>query len=506
MKFKLFFLCTIIANSILLSENQHIHSSHIAGRWYPHNKTQLQEELDYYFSLAQTHFNIAKNGTICALIVPHAGYAFSGLCAATAYQTIKGSSFDRVIIIGPSHRKNFNGIALPDYQICKTPLGSVSVDTKAIQTILNYNDLFKIIPGIHQSEHSIEIQIPFLQTCLDNFSIIPLAVGILQEKDFKAIVNTIRMLLTQDKKTIIIISSDFIHYGKRFGYTPKLKDVATFDHMAIDAICKKSYQIFEQTIKKTKATICGKAPIKILLQLIQTGIFGNIQCNLTSYYNSAQITASRIGKKIDISKLSQAVPKKSSVSYASFICQSTLTAKEKKILLQHARHAITQKLFPKKTIPKTATITENLKRQSGAFVTIKTKSGKLRGCIGNILTTKPLYKTIPAIAVSSAFHDPRFAPLKKEELANTTISITVLSPPRSIKSYKDIIIGTHGIILEKIINNTKKNAVFLPQVATEQRWNLPETLTHLAQKAGLQKNAWKEGCQFKVFEGFDFSE
>jgi AmmeMemoRadiSam system protein B/AmmeMemoRadiSam system protein A len=551
MKLKSLLLFVLITNnifSLIAAETKIVQNSHLSGSWYPNDKTELKKDLDYYFSLAAKYFKINDDSeNISALIVPHAGHYFSGLCAATAYQTIKKSSFDRVIIIGPSHHANFNGIALPDYAIYRTPTGDIPVDKDAVSKLSSKNSLFKVIPGAHQKEHSIEIQLPFLQSCLDNFSIVPLIVGNLQAQDFKIIAQAISELLNSEslsetKKTLIVISSDFIHYGDRFGYTPTFDNVAKFDNLAIRAILDKSYTEFDAIIKKTKATICGTDPIKILLKIIEIGALGQIECQITSYYNSAQIEKSRNNKQnakldykldekqeikqskkqdskqntmlenkqsekqIDVSKLSQIIETESSVSYAGIICKSKMTLKEERTLLNLARNSITNKLFPDKSLKKDFEITDNLRKKSGAFVTLKTKDGNLRGCIGRITSDEPIYKSIPEIALSSALQDSRFEPLTKSELEKISISITVLTPPHTVNSYKDIIIGKHGIILEKTVNGLTRSAVFLPQVAGEQGWDLAETLENLSEKAGLQKDAWKSGCQFKVFEGFEFSE
>lgn len=530
MKLKSLLLSVFIINSFILSvatETKIIQDAHLSGSWYPSDKTELKKDLDYYFSLANKLFKFPSNDNIIALVVPHAGYYFSGLCAATAYQSIKNSHFDKVIIIGPSHYKNFNGIALPDYDIYRTPMGDIPVDKRAVSNLLNKSSLFKVVPSVHQKEHSIEIQLPFLQSCLNNFLIIPLIIGNLEEKDFKTIAKTINELINnelfnKDKKTLIVISSDFIHYGPSFGYTPAFDDVEKFNKMAISAILDKSFTKFDSIIKKTSATICGKDPIKILLKIIESGALGKVECQVTSYYNSSQIENSRnnnefieknenkvekeSGKQIDISKLSQVSQKKSFVSYASLVCSSKLTPKEERILLNIARNSIANNLFPEKKSKLNFEITDNIKKNHGVFVTLKTKDGNLRGCIGRIISEEPLHKSIAEIALSSAFQDTRFLPLTKNELKNITISITILTPPHYVNSYNDIVIGKHGIILEKTINGLTKSAVFLPQVASEQGWDLAETLNNLSEKAGLQKDAWKNRCQFKIFEGFEFSE
>jgi len=503
------FLCLLLFSSVAIfcsdASTKKIQYAHKAGSWYPADPIQLKKDINYYFALAEKLRPISEDGIVSALIVPHAGYYFSGLCAAQAYLTIKNGSYDRVIVLGPSHKKNFNGIALPDYNEYKTPLGNVLVDKKAVDR-LHKHSLFQVVPGAYQEEHSIEVELPFLQVCLHKFELVPLFVGNLTRQDFKEVAQAVSVLLNDDKKTIIVVSSDFIHYGKRFGYTPSLNDAIKFDSMATDAICSKSYKEFDSVIQTTKATICGKNAIKILLQLIEMGSLGEVACQRVCYYNSAQIEQSYTGKTIDIAKLEQKVSPKSFVSYAGIVFRSKLTKKEQDVLLTLARNAITKKLFPKKKIKdEPFLVTENLKKPAGSFVTIK-KNGRLRGCIGRIISDKPLYEIIPDIAQSSAFNDSRFSPLTKEEFDDISISISVLSPPKIVKSYKNIVLGKHGIILKKTVEGVTKSSVYLPQVAPEQGWNLTQTLESLSQKAGLKKDAWKEGAQFSVFEGFEFEE
>ena len=512
MKLKIFFLCLLITNSVLFCNPANSHKTqkaHLAGSWYPANKVKLTKNLEHYFALANKYFKSKDSYTVSAIIAPHAGYKYSGLCAAAAYQTIKDKSYDRVIILAPAHAQNFYGIALPNVQEYQTPLGTIPVDSQALSILQAQTPLFKTIPDIYQKEHSLEIQLPFLQFCLKNFSLVPLIIGKLSEKDFKTVAKTLKKLLSNNKKTLIIISSDFTHYGERFGYTPSFANAITSDITAVEAILKTSYQEFNSTITKTKATICGKNPIKILLKLIAIGALGSVECTLASYYNSAQIKTKN-NQVTGLSKLSQVTSAKNFVCYAGLVCRSKLSPQEKQVLLKLARNAITEQLLPDKKLDNNFEITENLKTKSGVFVTlhIQTKRGKkLRGCIGNITSNTPLYKLVPKIAQSSAFRDPRFSPITKKELDTITISITVLTPPEPIKSYHDIVIGKHGVTLEKIVDKTKKGAVFLPQVAPGEGWDVPTMLEHLSIKAGLPKDAWQDkDCKFKVFEGFEFGE
>jgi len=477
--FLLSFSCTVAAL---------IERAHLAGSWYPKDKEKLIQDLDQYFSLAAKKFPVKKQQNVNALIVPHAGYRYSGLCAASAYQTIKNKPFERVIIIGPDHGRSFYGIALPDYTSYETPLGLIPADTDAVNMLAQTKTIFKEIPNIWKPEHSVEIQLPFLQASLQNFSIVPLITGKLTEQQFTTAAKQLGKLVNDGKKTLIVVSSDFIHYGKKYRYTPGIENAKKFDTQAIKAIVNESYKDFNEVITKTGATICGKDGIKLLLKAIELNTFGHANCDLVCFYNSKQITGNQLEENF--------------VSYAGIVCASNLTLKEEQALLKLAKLTITEKLFPetKKTtdwfVP-----TKNMEKPLGLFVTLKTKDGKLRGCIGRITTDQPLYKAVQAMAQAAAFHDSRFAPLQKNELPDIKLSITILSAPKPAASYKDIVLGKHGIILEK----DGKTAVYLPQVAKEQKWNRTQTLQSLSQKAGLAKNAWKN-AHFKVFEGFEFGE
>jgi AmmeMemoRadiSam system protein A len=146
-------------------------------------------------------------------------------------------------------------------------------------------------------------------------------------------------------------------------------------------------------------------------------------------------------------------------------------------------------------------VTPAMKQVSGAFVTLH-KNGQLRGCIGEVIAIRPVYKAVMAQAVNAGLNDRRFPPVEQSELDQIDFEVSVLTPPRSVASPSEIVIGTHGIIMKK----GEHTALFLPQVATEQGWDLETTLTHLSQKARLPADAWQEGASFEVFEAIVFGE
>ncbi|MFH0898281.1 MAG: AmmeMemoRadiSam system protein B [bacterium] len=515
------------------------HQAHLSEGWYSQNKSLLNHQINTYFELAQNNFYVeADPAAVKVLIVPHAGCFYSGLCAATAYQTLfenrnlysrdlRNKHINKVIVVAPSHGKFFDGISIPDYTVYKTVLGDIKVDMNAWHNLAR-SAVFKTIPEAHTPEHAIEIQLPFLQKSIENFEIIPLVVGRIKDVDYEEICKKFKEII--DDKTLIVISSDFMHHGASYDYNMFdkniLHQVRYVDSIAYQAIMQKSYAAFNNVIEETRTTICGQDPIKIMLALLAEGIIGKGDFRLTNYYTSAHMAKARQqGELINIKTLLSSADDQdtgNSVSYlgAMYTTQdlsklkkeNQLTGYEQKVLVQLARSVIENEFKPAdQKVPEHLlwpVLSEGVCKPAGAFVTIETKDGQLRGCIGQIASHRPLYETVMRMAKSAAFHDNRFAPLKKEELDKIAFEVTVLGAPERISDLHEIVLGRHGIILSKFANDGSlvTSSVFLPQVPTSFGWNLAQTLEQLSLKAGLGEEGWKEGCQFQVFEGVKIKE
>ncbi len=502
-----------------------VHSAHLSTGWYETNATQLQREIDTYFDQAQRYFPTHLSSIPRALIVPHAGHRYSGLCAATAYQTLldatrqPNTTIKRVIIMAPTHTTFYNGIALPDYTVYRMPNGDIPLDTQAIKKLGKKDKAFGVFPQAHETEHALEIQLPFLQRTIASFQLIPLIVGRLSDEQIFCAAEALKKLLTPD--SLLVISSDFTHHGPSYEYNVFDKNINTnlrhLDTMAIQALTTPSFESFVTMLHQTSATICGQDPLKILLALLETDALGDMQAHLTCYYNSAQLAWAQKDTYNPL-KLFDNPPDKetqSSVSYVGMAYaapssspQDVLTGYEQQALLRLARTIIERAFEGTDKEIELPLISPGLLSTSGAFVTLTTKKGELRGCIGRIITDKPLYSTVASMAQAAAFNDTRFEALRKEELDNIVIDITLLTPPQKVASAYDIMVGQHGVILNKRgeSGNVIASAVFLPQVAREWHWDRTTMLEQLSLKAGLDRDAWKTNCDFEVFEGFEFKE
>lgn len=478
-----------------------IQKSHLENSFYPGNKKLLQKTIRQLAKKASQKFNAdLSHAAIKAIIVPHAAYTYSGAVAASVYKLLDKNVVKKIIILAPDHSVSFDGIALPTFDYYQTPLGKIRVDKKSVQKLAKYK-LFKKNKKVFSTEHSLEVQLPFIKYFLkNNIEILPLIIGQVTCEQAYAIAQDLKSCI--DINTVVVVSSDFTHYGSRFNYTPFTDNIfyniRALDSQAVEYIEQAKCEQFESFIKKTKATICGHYPIEILLSLLEQNALGAVEPRLIAYdtsgqqENNTENSVSYIGMLFTQQKLD------------TLPIEQQLTQQEKSGLLQEAKDVLnnifdnkisTELLYPIKSF--------GLKKTYGAFTTLEklTTAGKeLRGCIGRITTSEPLYKTVAIVTKDTALHDTRFKPVKKDELPELTLKISVLSPSRQVESYEDIIIGKHGVILER----DNKSAVFLPEVPIEFKWDLNQMLTQLSIKGALPANAWQDKeTKFKVFTTLD---
>ena len=467
--------------------------SELAGQWYPADPVQLAQEIDAYLGTAEPQ----PIANVIALLLPHAGYRYSGAVAAQGVAQVAGRSFSRVVVIGPSHRMALvDAVSIPDATHVETPLGRIEID-RVLVSKLRKNPAIQSLPAAHAGEHSVQIELPFLQQALGKFKLVPMVCGQLGEAAARQIAAT--LLESIDAETLVVISSDFTHYGRSFGYVPFSDDIQrnleSLDLGAFKFVEQQNLPGFLGYVENTGATICGRSPIALLLAMLPD----DAKVQLLKYDTSGNLTGDW---SHCVSYLSAAVSGhwKNVDGASSFVAHGQLSASDKLALLQLARHRIAKRLRDEEPELEMDS-TPAMRSVMGAFVTLH-KHGRLRGCIGEIFPSRALVEAVAEQAVNAAFHDPRFPRLRADELEEIDIEISALTAPRTVGSFEEIVVGKHGVVLGK----WGRSAVFLPQVAPEQGWGIEETLTQLALKAGLGSNDWKYGCEFKVFEAIVFGE
>ncbi|MFA5200437.1 MAG: AmmeMemoRadiSam system protein B [Candidatus Omnitrophota bacterium] len=451
-----------------------------AGQFYPDEKERLSVMIDNFLEKASPK---DLNGRIFALISPHAGYGYSGQTAAFGYKLIKNKLYKTVIILGTSHRKAFAGAAVYEKGTFLTSLGEVAVDDEFIKTILGKDPEVFADEAVFKEEHSVEVQLPFLQKVLDNFKIVPVVIGDCSLESCKNIAGLLKEAIGKRKDILIVVSSDMYH-----GYDPE--EAVKADAFTLDLIKKLDYEKLYYSLRDGSAQACGGFAIVIALDLAKKKGFN---AKILSQTNSAQVTGSAKGEW--------------TVGYASCAIvdpegEDMLNQEQKKKLLKLARNSIETYLKTGKKLE----VNENdpvLNKNMGAFVTLN-KGGDLRGCIGNLVGNQPIYLTVRDMAVEAAVDDPRFSPLSLKELKEVEIEISVLSPLVRVKSADEIELGKHGVLVRK----GARSGVFLPQVATETGWGKEEFLDNLcSHKAGLPESSWKDkDTEIYIFSAEVFSE
>jgi hypothetical protein len=459
----------------------------VAGSFYPDDPNELRAMITDLLAEAP---EVTVPGRPLAVIAPHAGYIYSGPTAAAGFKALAGTSYDTVIIIGPSHHYSYDGSAIYADGPYRTPLGDVSPDTELIDSIVKNGDRITRNGLPHLPEHSVEVEAPFLQVVLGDFKIVPIVMGSSSLASCEELARAIAASVG-DKRVLIVASSDLSHYHSR-------TEARSLDGVFRQFLEKNDAEGLYDAVVGRKTEACGAGPV--VTALLAAKALGSSGVLVTKYDDSGTETGT-----------TDAV-----VGYISAIVygrggppagegddlRTGLSATDKKKLLSVARKTIECELSGK-DIPDFTNDAVALTRPRGAFVTL-TNEGELRGCVGFVEPVYPLYETV-SLAASKAVHDYRFSddPVTKEELKDITIEVSVLSELKPIKSVNEIVIGTHGVVIRKGYDG----ALFLPEVPVQQGWTLDEYLGNLCVKAGLLPNDWEEkDARLYIFTTESFSE
>jgi AmmeMemoRadiSam system protein B/AmmeMemoRadiSam system protein A len=462
-----------------------IRESVIAGSWYPGSPQQLAREVSRYLDEARVE---VLNGELVALIVPHAGYRYSGQVAAHAYKLLQGLHFDRVLIVAPSHRAYFEGASIYNLGGFRTPLGVVPLDHQVVDELMQQPGQIAYIAQAHSQEHSLEIQLPFLQLVLKDFRMTPIVMG---EQSFANCRNLAAAVakVCQGKKVLLVASTDLSHFHP-------YEEAKSLDRVVIDRVAAFDPQGLDDDLRRGACEACGGGPMITVMLAAQQ--LGANKSKILHYANSGDVTGDKSGV---VGYLSAVLfsnpgggPKTVTGREPRVGVDLGLSSEDKETLLKIARNAIMSGCLkqPQAALP---IISPKLKELRGAFVCVKIK-GMLRGCIGCIEARGPLHKIVGEMAEQAAFCDPRFPPLQSAEADQIDLEISVLTPFQVIDDVAEIEVGKHGLMIRKGFHS----GLLLPQVATEHGWDRTQFLEWTCQKAGLSKDAWKDpDAQIQVF-------
>lgn len=464
----------------------------VAGQFYPGDAGELRSMLKDLFSHAVPSKNVEN---IAALICPHAGYVFSGGVAASAFNQLDPHrQYENIFILGPSHHVGFEGASVYTLGNFITPLGTARVNIQLGKQLIQKSKAFVSRTDAHLAEHSVEVQVPFLQYRFGkDCMIVPIVVGASSPATLRDIALVLRPYFND--RNLFVISSDFSHY-------PSYNDAQKADKATADVILSRSPDALirviasdeESRVPNLVTSLCGWPCVLTLLYMIQDDPHVNVQ--LIESKNSGDAAVGDKNRVVGYCAMvvSRALePKKESFN---------LNEKNKKDLLILARQTVEQHVKQKTVVAVDPTgLSKSLLTNCGAFVTLR-KNGELRGCIGRFDASEPLYSVVQKMAVASSSEDYRFPPVSPQEVNQLEIEISVLTPMRRIKSIDEFQLGKQGIYMKKGV----QTGTFLPQVAEETGWTKEEFLGHCAQdKAGIGWNGWKD-AELYVYEALVFSE
>jgi hypothetical protein len=381
-----------------------------------------------------------------------------------------------------------------------TPLGKLIVNKEIASKLKNENKLFAFPIDAHIQEHSLEVQMPFIQYYFRNqMPIVPIIIGTDNTNNLKKLAEILRPWFTPDN--LFIISSDFSHY-------PTYKTAVDADKATADAILSGDPKKFLSTLRKNEerddpglvTSMCGWTSGLLLLYLSEGD--PKLEFRKLDYCNSGDTRFGTRNEVVGYNAIALVEKSATSSTTKPLTEEIKFSDREKEMLIGMARNNIKSLLENKKRITvDESTLPEIFKKPFGAFVTLKI-NGNLRGCIGRFISSEPLWEVVIESSQSSAFEDPRFNPLSKEELPKTDIEITVLGPLKKINDIHEIVLGRHGIYIKKGM----QAGTMLPQVPIENKWNLEEFLGYTSrEKAGLKWDGWKD-ADIYIYEGIVLEE
>jgi len=455
----------------------------VAGSWYPDDAVELAAMVDEMLDAVEP-----IDGVPIGLIVPHAGYVYSGPVAASGFEQLEGAPVDVAVVIASDHQSPLSDpISVWAEGGFETPLGVVPVDADLAQALIDAHPLITFDPAAHEGEHPIEIELPFLQRACPGCRIVPVLMSAEDDGAVDVLAGALLEVLP-GQRAVVIASSDLSHY-------PSYDDAHVADGATLGAIETGDPARVREAIRAVMAAgvsnlvtcACGEGPILVTMRVAQG--LGADTVTILRYANSGD---SPYGDRDQV------------VGYGAVMFwryqPPDLTDAQRQELLALARGAIEGHLEDG-SVPQVETEDPALSRRSGAFVTLK-QGGELRGCIGHTRADRPLYQVVQHVAVAAATEDPRFPALMKGELDGITVEISVLSPFRRVTDVEQVEVGTHGLMIFK----SGRQGLLLPQVPVEQGWDREEFLDELCLKAGLPAGCWEEGASLYAFTAVVFGE
>jgi AmmeMemoRadiSam system protein B/AmmeMemoRadiSam system protein A len=475
--------------SCLAGDSQVVRQAAVAGGFYPSDPKVLTAMIDDLLAHASP---LPILDPILAVAAPHAGYQFSGPVAAYTYAALKGRKFSRVVVIAPSHFEAFDFTSVYEGDAYATPLGTIPVDKTFAVQLAKMSPTIKLstrghVPTKEGAEHALEVELPWLQRVLGNFTLVPIVMGD-QSYESSRTLGVALAKLIRGGDTLIVASSDLSHYHP-------YEEASKIDRKTLNALETWDYFSMSQNFGMRVWEACGGAPI--VAAMIAAERMGANNAMVLKYANSGDTTGDR-SRVVGYGAVALVKTQSQRAAEQPF----SLNAREKNELLSLARKSVEYAVRERKPYEPAASTSETLNQERGAFVTLK-KSGDLRGCIGYTSAVKPLYVTVRDTATFAALRDTRFNPVAASELGQLEYEVSVLSPLRRVTDVRQIKVGQHGLLMK----NGDYEGLLLPQVPVDEKWDRQTFLDETCVKAGMHAGCWKdENTDIFMFTAVVFGE
>ena len=451
----------------------------VAGQFYPADPVELSQTVHNLLDRAAGPFGTEKPRI---LIVPHAGYVYSGPVAAQAFHQIQAQTYEGVVVVGFTHRMQFPGASVDTVDTYTTPLGELPIDTTLVAQLQASGAVSHMEAAHASGEHSLEVELPFLQATLGRPKIVPIIMGSARLDDAEQLANALAALASQQDE-LFIFSTDLSHYHQ-------VDEARRIDQGTVSALLFETAQATQRLFQAGQIEACGQGPILAALLLARK--LGSLERRLIRYGNSAD-TAGHPERVVGYAAIAM-YDRPSSVA-------GRLSEPAGQALVKAARSTLERHLNGRPSDSGDVATLPELSRSAGLFVTLR-QQGKLRGCMGRIESDQPLQTMLPIVALEAAQNDPRFHPVTPVELGELDIEVSVLTLPTKLEDVQQLVPGRDGVVLEY----QGHRGVFLPQVWDETGWTRVEFLRELAsQKAGLPPDTWQQATLY-TFQDQAFEE
>jgi MEMO1 family protein len=450
----------------------------VAGGFYPQNPGELRRQVNEFLQVPPEVI-VGQDRDIVGILCPHAGYRYSGPVAGQSFGAVRGRDYRTVVVVALSHRQGALKASVLHRPAYDTPLGSLEIDNTFVKRLLaEHGDLFDSKEAVFRTEHSLEVQLPFIQVALPEAKVVPIIVAVHDDQMTEKIGEALFEVFGKRQDVLFAVSSDLSHF---FPY----QEAVALDNKLLEQLASWQIDEWKQQAVRSKEGMCGFRPMQAFVGMFGRYAAADRQVVRLEYKNSGDTSGDKTKGVVGYGSLAFTLKKGVRMEKGAKKDFGPFGLEERRYLMGLAKRSVAAAAKGEKFNAEQPAI-ELLADKGAAFVTLK-KDGQLRGCIGHVVAHVPLYQCVADVARSATIHDRRFRPVSPEEVENLDFEISVLTAPE-LTTPDNVVVGRDGLIM----SNGGRSGLLLPQVPVEWGWDKDEFLAHTCRKAGLPTDCWKD--------------